>query len=137
VSQPGATEAAAFEVVGVRAGGELLALELARVVEVVRPLAIAELPRVPSYLKGAAQYRSEVIPVIDLAARLGLVVRGETPPLKARLVVVTSVAGRAGLLVDEIVGVWRDGVLEDSHLVRAGDRVPLVDLKRVIDWRAA
>jgi chemotaxis signal transduction protein len=91
---------------------------------------------VPSYLTGAAQFRSEVIPVIDLAGRLGLTAEAATAPLKTRLVVVHCTRGRAGLLVEEIVGVWRDGVVEGEQVARAGERVPLVDLERVVDWRA-
>jgi chemotaxis signal transduction protein len=117
----------------VRVGGAAHALRVSEVVEVVRPLPVAELPRMPRFVRGAAQFRSEVIAVVELAARLGLA--PEWQEGKTRLVVVQAPAGRAGLLVEEIAGVWRDGVVRGAQVERGNERVPLVNISRVLNWR--
>lgn len=118
----------------VRAGASLHAVLLPHIVEVVRPPPCAALPRVPSYLLGAAQFRAEVIPVIELAGRLGLL--PDAPSGKARVVVVRATAGRAGLWVGEVVGVWRGFEPHDGVLSRGDACAALLDLERVVDWRA-
>lgn len=145
----------AGELLAVRAGGQLHVVPVDQVVEVVRLLPVAALPRVPSYLRGAALYRSEVIAVIALAGRLGLVAEPAEEGPSARLVIARSSRGQVGLIVSAIVGVWRDALLSPvkqrpggtttsgradgsggSEASHAGQRALLVDLDRVSDWRA-
>jgi purine-binding chemotaxis protein CheW len=61
------------------------------------------LPRVPSYIKGVSNLRGNVIPIIDLAERLGW----EPSVLHARsCILVVSIGGKqAGLLVDEVADI--------------------------------
>ena len=71
---------------------------------------------------GVVNLRGTVLPVIDLAGRLGL---GETTPNAASVVIVTEIAGRlVGLLVDAVCDIYP---LADSDLLAApevgGDRV--------------
>jgi len=57
----------------VRCAEVWLALPIGDVLEVVRMVAPASaLPRVPRYCIGAADYHGQLVPMIDLAARLGL-----------------------------------------------------------------
>lgn len=69
-------------------------LALAGVREIVELPPLSPVPRGPSFLLGLASWRSRAVPVIDLAARLGL------PPLerdrRSRLLVLR--AGEAGLV---------------------------------------
>jgi chemotaxis signal transduction protein len=118
----------------IRAGGRSYAIAVGRVAEVVRALPTAELPRVPSYVLGAAQFRSEVIPVLDLAGRLGLIAEPFGP--KGRLVIVNGPNGRAAFEVAEVVGLWRSFESHGDRIERAGEVATLLDLDRAIDWRA-
>jgi chemotaxis signal transduction protein len=87
----------------VRCGGALCALEVAVVREVIRPLPYAELPRMPEFVIGAVNHRSEAFPVIDLARLLGL--GPSEASTSARVVVVQLPRGRLGVLVDRVDGV--------------------------------
>lgn len=57
-------------------------------------------PHAPPYLKGVINLRGIVMPVVDLAARLGL---GETEPTGRHVIVVAQCGEQlAGLLVDSV-----------------------------------
>ncbi len=87
----------------VRSAGTLCALEVASVREVIRPLPLAELPRMPRHVLGAVSHRGDAFPVIDLGRLLGL---GESEALPStRVVVVQLPRGRLGVLVEKVEGV--------------------------------
>jgi len=85
-----------------------------QVVQIVRPENILDVPKAPSYVDGAINVRGDVIPVVNLRARLGLrpearVERaagaaGADRKAAARArIVVTRVGNRScGLAVDEV-----------------------------------
>src|SRR5215468_9466258 len=62
-----------FELAGAR-----LAVPASHVIEVVRAVAIDLLPGAPAVVSGVINVRGEVMPVIDMRARFGLLAR---PPL--------------------------------------------------------
>src|SRR6476620_956534 len=60
----------------------------------------ARLPRVPAYVAGVVNLRGTVLPVVDLAARLGWEATEATP---RHAIIVTQYAGQArGLIVDSV-----------------------------------
>lgn len=69
-----------------------LALPIGDVLEVVRMVAPASpLPRVPRYCIGAIDYHGQLVPLIDLAARLGLCApRRPVELIDARIVILTQ-----------------------------------------------
>jgi purine-binding chemotaxis protein CheW len=75
-----------------------LALPLASVVEVLPAIALAPLPIAPDVVRGIANVRGRVLPVLDLRTRLGGCRR---PPRPDDHVVVCRVG-------DRTVGVWLD-----------------------------
>ena len=93
-------------------GDETYALPIAALREIVRPMQVTEVPRTPPWVLGVVPLRGTVLPVLDLRVRLGLPVRdgGRT----ARILVVETSEGPAGLLTDRVAGVVRDdgGALE-------------------------
>jgi purine-binding chemotaxis protein CheW len=91
----------------VRCAGTLCGLEVALVREVIRPLPLADLPRMPGFVVGAISHRGEAFPVVDLARLLNLG-RGTALP-SARVVVVQLPRGRLGVLVDRVEGVSEQG----------------------------
>lgn len=64
---------------------ELLALEVARVREVLDLCPITRVPRTPDYMRGVINLRGSVIPVIDLHLRFGLASAETT--IESRIVV--------------------------------------------------
>ncbi len=93
-----------------RCAGNTLALPLAQVVEVVLVVSpSAPLLRAPRYCLGAIDYHGQLVPLIDLAARLGLV-----PPRtvlsmpEGRIVLLQGRVGLVGYLVDEVLEVCEE-----------------------------
>jgi len=78
--------------------GEVYGLPVLSVEEVLRVTVITRLPYAPAPMRGITQLRGRVLPVVDLAVRLG------APPVEigpqSRIVVVTARGRTLGLLVD-------------------------------------
>ena len=60
------------DLVGFLVGEVMYAVRIDVVREIVNPLAVVDIPRAPATVKGVADYRGEVVPVIDLRERFGL-----------------------------------------------------------------
>ncbi|MBX3260725.1 MAG: purine-binding chemotaxis protein CheW [Labilithrix sp.] len=60
------------DLVGFLVGEVMYAVRIEVVREIVNPLAVVDVPRAPVTVKGVADYRGEVVPVIDLRERFGL-----------------------------------------------------------------
>jgi purine-binding chemotaxis protein CheW len=60
------------DLVGFLVGDIMYAVRIDVVREIVNPLDVVELPRAPTNVRGVADYRGEVVPVIDLRERFGL-----------------------------------------------------------------
>jgi purine-binding chemotaxis protein CheW len=88
-----------------RVSGEDFAIDIMRVREVIPPAPLTSVPSAPPHVAGVFKLRGDVIPVIDLARRLGLPTGA--PSRRAKFIVV-RVAGRLlGLQVDEVREVVR------------------------------
>ncbi len=83
-----------------RVGGRLCAFDVAHVVETMRPLPVEPMPGAPPFVTGLSLVRGTPIPVIDLAAWMGL---PATPP--ARFVSVVAGARHVALAVTGVTGV--------------------------------
>jgi purine-binding chemotaxis protein CheW len=107
--------------VGCIVGDVHYAVPIARVKEIANAMEIVPLPHVPREIVGVADYRGEVVPVIDLRTRFGL------PPAeqsrKSKWIVV-DVAGRpAALIVDTVTDVFGTGgaELRPTPMLGGGD----------------
>lgn len=90
-------------------GGEEYALPLLRVREIVEYGGVTRLPAMPSYVLGVLDLRGQVVPVIDVAAKLGL---GERPVGKRSCIVVVDIGlAQSGAVVGVLVEAVR-GVIE-------------------------
>ena len=81
------------------------AVPIGRVQEIVRVPEITRVPRAQADVEGVINLRGHVLPVVDLAKRLGLGATERDP--QARVVVVQRAAGSVGLLVDGVSEVLR------------------------------
>ena len=136
------TVTAARQLVVCALGAEQYGLPIAQVREVVRyvePRPVAsELP----WMRGVIGLRGRLVPVYDLARRLGLAERDALAPvLGAKIVVVELNDELVGVLVDDVVEVLTidEAQIEDvpsgsGRLVRVGER--LVQLIDTVDLAA-
>jgi purine-binding chemotaxis protein CheW len=80
-------------------GTEEYALPITRVQEIIRytePRSVASRTR---WIRGVINLRGNIVPVCDLAERLGL---GLERPESAKIVIVETAAGTAGVIVDDV-----------------------------------
>jgi purine-binding chemotaxis protein CheW len=93
------------ELLAFRVGSEDYVIDVRRVREVVAPLPVRRMPRIPAFLEGVADLRGEVIPILDARRRFGLT--AGTPTRKTKLVVVLVAGMPVGLVVDAVTEVLR------------------------------
>jgi purine-binding chemotaxis protein CheW len=99
------TQEEEIELLSFRLGGEQYAVLVANVREVLKFFYLTSVPNTPDYILGVMSLRGTMLPVIDLCKRFGLapIVKNE----KSRIVVASSADEEAGLLVDQVTGVFR------------------------------
>lgn len=92
---PGSEEHLAFEV-----GGQSYAVAIASVREIRGWTEPSSMPDAEAYILGVINLRGEVLPLLDLAPKLGL----ETPEISERSVIIVVEIGKdtIGLLVDSV-----------------------------------
>ena len=108
--------------VGFHVGEVMYAVRIEMVREIVNPLEVVGLPRAPKSVRGVADYRGVVVPVIDLRERFALpaavqsrktkwiVLDVEQPTSTANAGPVSLVSGRyAALVVDAVTEVFGYG----------------------------
>ncbi|MCK4911607.1 MAG: purine-binding chemotaxis protein CheW [Thermodesulfovibrionales bacterium] len=86
-----------------RLGQTTLGLDINAAVEVMTPFGVKAIPNMPDYIPGIMKIRGELVPLIDMRVRLGV----EPRPTKERAIIVRSIAGKVGLLVDEVFGIMK------------------------------
>jgi purine-binding chemotaxis protein CheW len=96
--------------VGFVVGDVEYAVAIARVKEIANPLPVVALPHPPRAVAGVADFRGDVIPVVDLRARFGL------PPVpstrKTKWIVVDASGRLVALVVDAVTEVFGTGGAE-------------------------
>ncbi|HVJ91935.1 MAG TPA: chemotaxis protein CheW [Labilithrix sp.] len=87
-------------------GPEAYAIEIGSIVEILKPLPITEVPRATPDVIGVMSVRGRLVTVLDLKARFRLP-RSFTMDRKSRILLVDAVDEEIGLLVDEVLQVYR------------------------------
>ncbi len=110
------------------------ALPIDVVLEILVPGPITPAPGAPHAVLGLAQVRGRAIPVVDLARCLGL--PGSSSAAERRLVVVSSGAGPAALLVDSVdeVATVQPGDFEMVPVPGSGAMVVIKRADALIGW---
>ena len=86
--------------------GEIFALPILDVREIIRPTAITPVPQAPSFVEGVINLRGQIIPVVDLRKRFGLA--AETTTDDTRIIVVELGSSIViGMIVDAVREVER------------------------------
>jgi purine-binding chemotaxis protein CheW len=90
--------------VGFTVGDVHYAVAIAEVREICNPKVLVPLPHAPASVPGVADYRGDVIPVLDLRMRFGLPPAPQSRRIKW---IVVDVGGRfVALIVDQTLGVF-------------------------------
>jgi purine-binding chemotaxis protein CheW len=93
-----------------RLSGEEFALEILRVREIIRYERETRVPGAPPWIRGVINLRGDVVPVIDLCTRLGLV---ESPVTPRSCIVIVEVGFEGESMV---MGVMADSVQQAVEL---------------------
>lgn len=101
------------ELITFEVAGQIFALDIMAIREIRAWTPVTPMPRVPHYVAGVVNLRGTVLPVIDLAARLGWAQTEATP---RHAIIVCQVGGQSqGLIVDSV----SDIVAFDSDMLQA------------------
>lgn len=93
-------ESVGQELISFRIGEQEFCVDIMAVREIRGWTAATPLPQAPSYVRGVINLRGAVLPIVDLAARLGL---GATEPSVRNVIIVVRIGTRlVGLLVDAV-----------------------------------
>jgi purine-binding chemotaxis protein CheW len=88
------------ELISFRVGGQEFCVDVMSVREIRGWSPATPVPNSPSYVRGVINLRGAVLPVIDLAARLGLPVEEPSP---RHVIIVTKIGARTvGMLVEAV-----------------------------------
>lgn len=85
---------------------EAYALQIGNIVEILKPLPITEIPRADPEVVGVMSVRGRLVTVVDLKRRFRLT-RTFTMDRKSRILLVDAAGELIGLLVDEVLQVYR------------------------------
>ncbi len=111
--QAEAPQAKQLEFVTLVAGGQNFCVEITQIREIRRWTPVTILPHSPFHVLGVINLRGAVIPIIDLAVKLGF---EKIQPTERHVIIITAIEDRiVGLLVEsvsEILGVSADMVRE-------------------------
>lgn len=127
-------------------GGEIYALDIMRIREIIRPQRLTPVPKAPAFIEGVINLRSAVIPIIDLRKRFDQPISENNRKVR---IIICALAGRIiGLIVDEVLEVrryTRSEIQPAPHYLsgkgadfflgvcrRSDDLVMLLDLERIL-----
>lgn len=94
-----------------RLGGEVYALDLKDVTEIMEYRALTVVPMMPSFIRGVINLRGRVVPVVDLAVRFG---HGSTELGRRAAIVIVELSGAQG--AGRQLGIMVDAVNKVVHL---------------------
>ena len=103
-----------IQAIGIKIGSEEYGINISDVQEVIPSPSITRVPNAPPHILGVINLRGNVIPVIDLAQRLGI---GHTTISQSARIVAVD-------LKDEIVGVLAESVSKVAKLSTADIKPP-------------
>src|SRR5258708_30855913 len=107
----------ARELIAFRIGAQDFCVDVMSVREIRGWTPATALPQSPSYVRGVINLRGAVLPIVDLAARLGF---GLSEPSARHVIIVTQVGNQVvGLLVDavsDILTVTDDVIQPTPHI---------------------
>jgi len=94
-----------LQLVSFKIGSEESGVDILKVREIIRMVAITKVPQAPSFVDGVINLRGKVIPIVDLRKRFNL--EAKEYDKNTRIVVVDIVGNIMGMVVDSVSEVLR------------------------------
>jgi purine-binding chemotaxis protein CheW len=106
---------AAMQIVTFQVGAEEYGLDIKSITEIIRPLKITPLPRMPKFIEGVINLRGMIIPIVDLRKRFSI---GETSrnAKAVRIIVIRGAVPGAAGGGKELLGLVVEEVREVLHM---------------------
>ncbi len=105
------------QLVTFQVGGEEYGVDIRCITEVIRPLKITPLPRMPEFIEGVVNLRGIIIPIVDLRKRFALSRIVDNPRKMRMLITKGAIPGASGA-GKELLGLVVDSVQEVLHINR-------------------
>jgi len=106
-----------LQLVTFQVGSAEYGLDINSITEVIRPLKITPLPRMPEFIEGVVNLRGTIIPIVDLRKRFALAeIRND--PRKMRMLITKGAVPTASRGGKGLLGLVVDGVQEVLHVPR-------------------
>ncbi len=123
--------------------GDEYAFEISGAFEVIKPREVTEVPQVPDFIRGILSVRGEMLPVMDLKARLGIA-SPEDDYISKRILIAGGEECKAGFMVDGIGAIKEFKAKSLKRLKRKqgfltgtvtskGDAISLLDIDKLLD----
>ena len=94
-------------------GGEVYALPILDITEIIEHRNLTVVPMMPSFLRGVINLRGRVVPVVDMAARFS---RGRTEVARRTSIIIVEAAGAEDGEAGQDMGIMVDAVNKVVHL---------------------
>lgn len=112
-----------IELLAFKLSNEEYVLDINRIKEIIRPVEITRVPRVPLYIKGIISLRGFIVPVYNLKNRLGLSEVNEfSNDSQKRILIVNFDEELVGIIVDAVTGVVKinEDIIEPTPQIIKG-----------------
>ena len=136
-----------YQLVVFTVGDEEFGVDISQVREIVRLVQITYMPKAPAFIEGVVNLRGQVVPIIDLAKRLGISSKPRSEV--TRIVIVEVGENTVGMIVDSVSEVLRlssddveevPGIIETEvpeHYIRGVGKLKerllvLLDLNKIL-----
>lgn len=132
---PGAKDGAHTEYLSFGIGDDEYSVDIMSVREIRGWTRTTSLPHAPTFVRGVINLRGTVLPVVDLAMRLGL---EESEPEERNVIIVVDVGSRVmGLRVDAVSDIlsFRQDQLQAPPDVTSSESPPFVKALTILDDR--
>ena len=101
-----------------RVGDEECGVDIRSITEVIRPLKITPLPRMPEFIEGVVNLRGMIIPIVDLRKRFALSRIVDNPRKMRMLITKGAISGASRAGKEQLLGLVVDSVQEVLHVPR-------------------
>lgn len=109
-------------------GNEEYGVGILRVQEITRWVNVTLIPNTPDYVCGLVNLRGEILPVVDLRLKLGMVKKDYSLTTVVIILKVTDQLSK----IDKMVGIVVDAV-SDTHIINAEDIKPPPDFGQQVN----
>jgi purine-binding chemotaxis protein CheW len=100
------------QIVSFTVGAEEYGIDIGSVAEVVRPLKITPLPRMPEFVEGVINLRGTIIPVVDMRRRFEVKENTRGDSRKMRMMITRGAVAAGSGTGHQLLGLVVDGVQE-------------------------